>query len=62
MATDEKEYWQEVIDMLKGVKYNHLHLFYSSKEGWTWVSYESKRIRINSTMTLYEIKNKLLEL
>lgn len=62
MSTIEKGYWDEVIEMLKGVKYNHLHLWYSSKQGWCYVSYKSKRIRINSTMTLYEIKNKLLEL
>ena len=59
MSTIEKSYWDEVIEMLKdGI----FHLWYSSVEGWCYVSYKSKRIRIDSTMTLFEIKNKLLDL
>lgn len=59
MSTIEKSYWEEVIEMLKGVKYSHFHLWYSSKDGWTWVSYKSKRKRIDSTYTLFAIKEVL---
>ena len=62
MSTIEKGYWDEVIDMLFSVEYKHLHRWYSSVEGWCYVSYKGKRTRIDWAMTLYEIKKKLDEL
>lgn len=63
MSKIEKSYWQEVIEMLKTeTMYKHLHLWYSSKCGWCYVSYKAERVRIDCIQTLFEIRNVLAQL
>jgi hypothetical protein len=58
MSKVEKDYWQEIIEMIQySPEYVLFHLWYSKLDGWAYVSYKKNRVRIDSTQTLYQIKN-----
>ena len=46
--------WEHKVDFIK-TSFPHLHLFYSIKEGWAYVSCKGSSKRIDNNMTLEEI-------
>lgn len=57
MNEDEVEYWNKVLGYL-ATKTN-LHLWYSIKEGWCWISTKKDRFRITFKQSFEEIKKML---
>lgn len=60
MSTNERYAWIRTMDGLCNREY--LHVFYSSEQGWAYISYKGKRIRLDYKMNEYEIENKIDEL
>lgn len=60
MSTNERYVWIRTMEKLSNREY--LHVFYSSEQGWAYISYMSKRIRLDYKMNEYEIENKVIEL
>lgn len=48
--------WEQKIVMIQK-DYPEVHLFYSTNEGWAFVSWKGKRERVDPSMTVDEIRN-----
>ncbi len=55
MNQDEREYWNEVVELLKEPKYEHINKTYHSKDGWANVAYGVTRCHITYQSTWSEI-------
>ena len=58
MEFTEKHFWKEVVrDLFQNRKYEHVHKWYSSSEGWAWLSYKSERRYVDCTCSYTSIEN-----
>lgn len=52
--------WLYKIDHIK--QQHKIHLWYSSEEGWAWLSYKGRRVKIDAGYTIKEIDETINQL
>lgn len=48
---------------IKHIKQQHsIHVWYSSEDGWAWLSYKGRRVKINAGFSIKQIDETINEL
>ena len=57
MTKKQKKDWDDIVTQLKSKEYDKIHKLFNVSEGWAYLSYKTKRERIDYSMSWDSIEH-----